>query len=338
LTFHEHIRRMVPGRSRAVSRPLALAGVAALALAPLSIAAPAGAAAAAPAPAFSLFAPSATFHVGGHTWSMAFFYFSGSAEINLSTGNESDGWGFFGVPTSDLTANATTGAATFNAHSSLAPIASAKLKFDPGSRRKASCVTGSETFIDGKITGSISLAANKSLTFKSAHVVFKGSLLGIDRNCVSPSGPTVCFAGAWGNGASENPTTISGDTPGLPGQRKYSVSVFKTVLLSTPANSSVTYEVTGSENKPVFDSKQRQLSVKTTGVVKGSAVIKASRPPTVTTSSCTIGHTHYKARDANYFGSWASPAGFSARSIIGGLLKVARTSPASFSIITFKRT
>jgi hypothetical protein len=324
------------GRSRTVSRSLVLAGVAALSLTPLAVAAPAGAAPAAGPPVLSLFGGAATFHVGGRTWVMAFFDFSNSSVISLSASHEFDTWNFFPVPISDLKANVKTGSATFNAHTALAPVAFANLKFTPTSRHKATCRKGSETFFSGRITGSISLAASKSLTFKSAHVVFRGSSLDVDHQCIGPSGSAPCFGGFWGT-ASATATTVSGDMPGLPGQRKYSVSLFKSVALRAPRNATVTYNVIGTESKPVFASKQKRLSVKAISVVKGSAVLKASGPPSITTSRCTIGRTRYKTRTASYFGSYTSPSGFSARSIIGGLLKVARSGQGQFSVISFKR-
>lgn len=336
MTFLDHLRHTVRGRSRTPSRPLVVAGVAVLSLAPLAIATPASAGPAASPASLSLFGQSATFHVGGHTWTMAFFDFSNSAVISLSASHEFDTWNFFPVPTSDLKVNVKTGAATFNAHNSLAPVAFAKLRFIPSSRHKASCKTGSETFFNGKITGSISLAASKRLKFKSAHVVFRGSTVDIDHNCSGPSGPTPCFGGSWGS-AGETATTVSGDASGLPGQRRYAINIFKTILLHAPHNASVTYNLTGTARKPAFSSKRRRLSVAGITVVKGSAVLTASGRPSITNSHCTIGRTRYNARTANYFGTYKSPAGFSARSLIAGLLKVARSGPASFSIITFKR-
>lgn len=336
MTFLGHLSRTVRGRSRTVARSLVLAGVAVLSLAPLAIAAPAGAAAAAQPPVLSLFGQAAKFHVGGRAWVMGFFDFSASAVISLSTAHEFDTWNFFPVPKSDLKVNVKTGSATFQAHNALAPEAFANLRFTPSSRHKESCRSGSDTFFDGKITGSISLAASKRLKFKSAHVVFRVATLDIDHNCSPPAGPTPCVAGFWGS-ASETPTSVSGDSPGVPDQRRFSVNIFKTVPLRAPRNASVTYEVSGAASKPVFDSGRRRLSVKAISVVKGSAVLTASGPPGISTSHCTIGRTRYKSRTASFFGSYKSPAGFSVRSVVGGQLKVARSGPASFTIITFKR-
>jgi hypothetical protein len=101
----------------------------------------------------------------------------------------------------------------------------------------------------------------------------------------------------------------------------------------------VTFSLSGSARKPVFSSTRKRLSVKATGVVKGSAVLVASGPPTVFNSKCTLNRKHFKSRDASYFGSYTSPAGgqFEARSRLGGLLKVARSGTAFFDIITLTK-
>lgn len=335
MRFLGHLSRTVRGRSLAVSRPLVLAGVAVLALTPLASAVPAGATPSAGTADITLFGGVAKFSVGGHTWQMSVFDFSVAAGISISATHEFDTWNFLSVPKSDLTANVKRGTATFSTHNALAPVAFANLRFTPSSRHKTTCRSGSETVFDGKLTGSITLVASKRLKFKSAHVVFRASSLGIDHHCVGPSGPSPCFDGVWdtvGLGAA-----AAGDSLSLPAKRTFSISLSKTVQLRAPKEASASYQVFGAERKPVFDIKRKRLSVSAIRVVKGSAVMTASMAPVVTNSRCTIGRTHFRERDASYSGSYTSPAGFSARSIVGGLLKVGRKGGAFFDITTFKR-
>jgi hypothetical protein len=325
--FLDHVSRPMRGRSRALSRPLVLAGVAALALTPLAIAVPAGAAAASTPPVVNLLTGNASFHVAGHSWLMSVLAFSGNTNIDLSTTHEGDIWSF-NVPAADFKTNARTGTATLNAHNAMAPVAFANLRFSPSS---------SHTTFDGKVTGSISLVANhRGLKFKSAHVIFKGSALTVDRQCTTRPGPAFCFPGNW---VANEATSASGNTGGLPGRQTYFVSLTKSVSLTAPKNASVAYTIVGAVSKPIFNGKTRRLSVKATSVVRGSAVLTAKGPPTVSTMRCTIGRGHFKERDATYFGSYKSPVGgqFRARSLVAGLIKVARSGIASFDIVTVKK-
>jgi len=111
------------------------------------------------------------------------------------------------------------------------------------------------------------------------------------------------------------------------------------VTLSAPKHATVSYDIFGVGRKPVFDSKAKRLSVKATKIVKGSATLVATAPPSVVTTPCTIGHKHFKQRDASYFGSFSSPAGgqFQARSLVAGLIKVAHSGIAFFDIVTLKK-
>jgi len=341
LTFLDRFSRTVRGRSRTVSRPLAVVGVVALALTPLAATAQAGAAEtraaqpAAPATVI-LFSGDATFHVGGHTWLVSVLASDGFTGLGASTTHEFDSWGFLSVPSSDLKVNASTGAATFSAHSSLAPVAFAKLRFTPTSRHKASCSSGSETDFNGRSTGSITLVASSTVKFKSARVTFTGGSVSVDHGCVQAAG-NACIAGSWNLGA--NSPTVFGNTPGLPTRQKYTVDVIKSVNLKAPKNANVTFDVVGTASKPVFASKAKRLSVKASGVVKGSAVIVATHAPSVTNSHCTLNHKRYAAHDVTYFlAKYSSPAGgeFHTRSLIGGLIKVSRRGSGSFDIMTFK--
>jgi hypothetical protein len=336
LTFLDRLNRIVRGRSRTVSRPLALAGVAALSLTPLAIAAPAGAAGTAQPLVITMYGGAAKFHVAGHSWEMTLSEFPRGVIIDLLTGPELDDWNFEAVPSSDFKANARAGTATYRTRTTLAPIVVANLRFSPTSKHKGSCQTGSETYFDGKLTGSISLAANKRLKFKSAHVTFRGASLDFDRGCLTRPGPAVCDPGFWSVGET---ASASGTSLGVPGPSE--VSIDKFALLPKFKDASVAYEINGAEKKPVFDSKAKRLSVKANGAVKGSAVLVATGPPDVSTSRCSIGHTHYKERTAEYLSSYSSPAGgqFRAHSIIAGLLKVARSGTiGSFSIASLKKT
>jgi hypothetical protein len=198
-----------------------------------------------------------------------------------------------------------------------------------------SCSSGSETVFDGRSTGSITLAASSQVKFKSAHVTFTGGSVQVDHQCSLRTG-FPCIAGSWNVGTS-GPVAF-GNTPGLPVRQTYTVDVIKSVKLRAPKNATSTFDVVGIASKPVFDSKAKRLSVKASGLVKGSAVIVSTVPPNVTNSRCTLHHKRYKSRDAFYFGNYSSPAGgeLHARSLIGGLIKVSRHGSASFDIMTFK--
>ncbi len=341
MTFLDHLSRTARGRSLTVSRPLVLAGVAVLSLAPLvgaapSSAAPSSAAPAARPPAISLFSGSGNFRVGGHTWTLSVSTLGGITGIDLSTTHELDTWSFLSVPQSDLKANVRTGRATFNAHNSMAPVAFANLKFTPTSRHQGSCRSGSVTLFDGKVTGSVSLAARKGLKFRSGHVSFKGAALTIDHNCTPRTGVGPCLSGTWDVGST---AAVIGNTAGLPGRQTFFADLVKTVTLKAPKHASVTFEVAGSAQKPVFDSKHRRLSVKATRLVKGSAVLVASGPSSVLNSNCSIGRKHFKERNVSYFGTFSSPRGgqFHARSLVGGNLAVPRSGTAFFDIVSVKR-
>src|SRR5712691_11050084 len=88
-------------------------------------------------------------------------------------------------------------------------------------------------------------------------------------------------------------------------------------------------DVLGTGKKPVFDSTKKKLHVSAnrSSGISGSAVLTATRRPTVTTSRCTLMGKHYKAKDANYMGTYASPNGgqISARSILAGQLTLPRS-------------
>lgn len=342
MTFLDRFSRTVHARSRTVSRPLVVVGVVALALTPLAVAAQAGAAetgAARPAaPAIvTMFSGDATFHVGGHTWLVSVLASSGFAAFGASTTHEFDSWGFNSVPNSDLAVNASTGAATFSAHSSLAPVAFAKLRFTPTSRHNASCSSGSETVFEGRSTGSITLAASSTVKFKSARVTFRAGFVDVDHGCNFRTG-NACIAGSWNLSPNTGPQAF-GNTPGLPVRQRYTVDVIKSVNLKAPKNANVTFDVVGTASKPVYASKTKRLSVKASGVVKGSAVIVATQAPSITNSTCTLNHKRYASHEVLYLSAkYSSPAGgeFHARSLIGGLIKVSRHSSGSFDIMTFK--
>jgi hypothetical protein len=334
--FHQN-SHMARDRSRTVSRSLAVAGAAVLSAASLS-----GAAAANAAPAtstsFTFFSGNATFRVGGHAWRVSVFNFSDlrSTAIGIDTGHENDQWTFNSSP-SLLTVNQRTGDATFNAHNSFAPVAFVTLKFTTTKRHKASCTSGSETDFSGSVSGSLTLIANRGLTFKSAHAQFTGGSLSIDHGCVPPTAPLPCGPGIWSIGS---PTVnASGTASGLPGQRTFVASVFEHVHLKTPKGATIDIGVAASSNKPVFNSTKKTLQVSARGLISGSALFKASGPPAVSTSNCVQGGNHFKARDAFFSATFASPRGgeFQTRSIVAGLLKAPRSGVSFFDIMTFKR-
>lgn len=333
--------QIVRYRSRTVSRSLALAGAALGLVASLS-----GAAAADAAPAAStsitFLSGTATFRVGGHTWRVSVANIGGAVhftEIGIATGHEIDSWDF-NLARSILTVNQRTGDATLNSRSSFAPVAFVKLKFTTTRRHKASCTSGSETNFSGSVSGSLTLIANhRGLKFQSAHVRFTGGFLSIDHDCMTRIAPSLCAPGAWGIGSPH--VNAAGTAQGLPGQRTaFVASIFETVNLKAPAGATRSISVSGSSNKPVFNSSKKTLQVSARGVISGAALMKASGPPAVNTFRCVLGGKHFKARDVTYTAKFASPKGrqFQARSIVAGLLKAPRSGFSLFDIVTLKRT
>ncbi len=294
------------------------------------------------APTISFFAGVAKFTVGGHTWSLSISDLGVGDQVGISTTHELDSWVFFSAPASNLTVNKKTGNATFNAHNSLAPIAFFDLTFHATSRTKEHCHSGSETIFRGRTTGSVTLVANhKGLKFKAAHASFGSPVLAIDNGCSNPSGSggsTPCAAGSWNVGG-----TVSARAQHrlCRNGRAFTVGVSSFVELKSPAGAVLLMNVLGTGKKPVFNNTKRKLQVNAnhSSGISGSAVLTATRRPTLTTSRCTLNGKHYKATDANYMGTYASPQGgqISARSILAGQLTVPRSGTASFDIITLKR-
>jgi hypothetical protein len=279
----------------------------------------------------------ATFHVGGHAWVMNIQVAGSLAFIALSTTHEFDSWSFGSWPAADFKANGSTGNATFDSHNSFAPEAFVNLKFTAKSRRSESCSHGSETAVSGSASGSVTLVATKRLKFKSAHVSFKSPVLLIDRNCVLPPGPVICANGVW---TITGGALATGTTPGLPGRETYSMIVNKSVTLARPADALLFIQIFANTSKPVFDAAKKTLDVAGGGPISGSALLKATSPPTVHSFRCTLSGKHFKARDASYQGSFTSPKGgeLQARSIVVGLIKVTHVKDSSsfFDVVTIK--
>lgn len=339
--FLHQASHMVRDQSRTLSRSLAFAGAAVL-----LVAAASGAAAANAAPARStsiaLFSGSATFRVGGHTWSVSVTNIGGVVhltEIGIATGHETDGWDF-NLARSILSVNQRTGDATLNSRNSFAPVAFVKLKFTTTKRRKASCTSGSETNFSGSVSGSLTLIANhRGLKFQSARARFTGGSISIDHDCIMRTPPSLCAPGTWGIGS---PTVnVAGTAQAQPGQRTtFVASIFETVNLKAPAGAMHNIGVSGSSSKPVFNSSKRTLRLSARGVISGAALMKASGRPAVNSFPCVLGGKHFKASDVIYTARFASPKGrqFQARSIVAGLLKAPRSGFSLFDIITLKRT
>lgn len=318
-------------------RSLLFVGATALSLAPLAMAAPANASAKSSA-SISLFSGDAKFTADGHNWVLVITAFSGVTSIAISTTHEDDSWTFLSVPASDLTANAKTGHASFNSHSSFSPIASINLSFTPTKHEKQACKSGSETTFSGHISGSVTLVASPKVKFKSAHVNFSSPFLDVDNGCVAKTsgGGNVCFGSFWGAGSA---IIVSGDSPGLtPGA--LTAGITKTIVLKAPKNATMSSTVFGPESKPVFNSKKKTFSVKASGgLIAGSALLTAQGKPGVQTSTCVSKGKKFKESDAEYFAKYASPSGhqFVGRSTILGKLAVAKTGTAFFNVVTFKK-
>lgn len=320
-----------------IPRSLALAGAAVLALAPLSAAALPAAAAPRSAPTIELFSGTTTFTAGGHTWALGIAGFGGTATITLSTPGENDLWTFLKIPASDLKANAKTGHATFSTGNSLKPVASVALTFTPAKATKQACKSGSETVFSGQVTGSVTLAASASVTFKSAHVSFSSPFLSVDHACLArTSGPTKCFGGFWSAGSA---VEAIGETPGL-APEALTIAIDKTIALKSPPNATLKITVTGSESKPSVNRKNKTLQVKaSSGPVTGSALLTATANPVVHTATCTYQGKHFTSSDSEYFARYASPAGhlLAGHSIIAGRIGPARQGLSIFDIFTFKK-
>ena len=321
-----------------IPRFLVIAGAAALSIAPLAVAVPASASPAKSAPAITLFTGDAKFSAAGHNWVLAINGFGRTATISLITTHEDDSFTFLSVPATALKANTKTGHATFNTGKSLNPILSVNLTFSPTKSKKQACKSGSETIFTGHISGSVALVASSKVKFKSAHASFSSPFLGVDNGCVvkTGGGASECFGGFWSAGSA---ITASGETPGLvPGA--LSASVSKTIVPKAPTNTTETSNVLGSESKPSFNSKKRSLSVKASGgPVTGSALLTATGPASVHTSTCTSKGKKFKASDAQFFGKYAGPSGhqFAGQSILLGRMAVAAKGFAIFDVVTFKK-
>ncbi len=320
-----------------IPRSLVLAGVTALALAPLALAVPASASPAKSAPAINLFSGDAKFSAAGHNWVLAINGFGRTATISLITTTEDDSFTFLSVPATALKANAKTGHATFSTGNSLKPIASVNLSFSPTNSKKQACKSGSETVFTGHISGSVTLVANSKLKFSSAHVSFSSPFLDIDHGCVAKtSGGSECFGGFWSAGSA---VTASGETPGLTPEA-LSLGITKTVVPPAPKNAIETTDVTGTESKPVFNSKKKTLSVKASGgPVTGSALLTPTDKPSVEITTCTSKGKKFKSSDSHFFAKYSSPSGhqFVGQSLLLGKVAVAAKGFAIFDVVTFKK-
>ena len=335
--FSDRFGRTARKRSRLVPGLLTVVGAAVLPLATIG-GAPASAAVAVAAPAtISFNSGTATFHVGGHTWIMNIQVAGPLAFISVGTTHELDTWSFGAWPAADFKANTSTGDATFDSHNSFAPEAFVNIKFTAKSRRHESCTKGSEIAVSGSVSGSVTLVASKTLKFKSARVTFKSPVLLIDNSCIPPTAPTICANGIWditGGALGE------GTTPGLPGRQTYTMILKKDVELARPTDALLFIQVFANTAKPVFSATKRTLLVTGAAPISGSALLKATTQPGVTSFRCTLNGKHFRARDVSYTGSFTSPKGreLQARSIVDGRLMVTPTilSLSTFDIVTIK--
>jgi hypothetical protein len=322
-----------------------------LALAPLAAVTSASAATTGkPLTETSLFGGPVTITAGGHTWKLSVAAEapliageSYSTVIGLSTSSEEDGWVYEITPKADVSASASTGAFSLDSHSAFEPSASVNVKFKATSHKAASCAKGSETLFTGTLTGSISLVANgKGLKFKVSHARFGPSRVIVDRGCITKGNP--CSAGAWG--AETTPTVsggeivAAGETPGLPGQRRFEVSVGDDFPLSAPAEAFENIIVFQNSKSIAFDSKHKKLTIDAgSGRVSGSVVLTSMHKLNSSTSKCTANGKSYKDSDIAYNASFASPAGHSiqARSFVVGTIKLPASGTGQFDIATFKK-
>jgi hypothetical protein len=335
-----------------LSRVVVLVGAAGLGLASLAGATTASAATTGkPLTEVSLFGGPAKFTLGGHTWELSVAAeapiiagASYSTVIGLTTANESDGWVFEVTPKADVSASASTGAFTLDSRSAFAPTVSVDVAFKATSHKAVSCAKGSETDFSGSLTGSVSLVANgKGLVFRSAHAKFRTSRVIVDRGCVTKGNP--CSAGFWGadgpsSGSAGGQIVAAGDTPGLPGQRSYDVTIGDDIMLPAPQFSYEDIIVFQKAKSETYDSQHKRLTIDAgSGRVSGSVALTATHQESSSTSKCTVNGKSYKDSDVSYTASYASAAGhlLEAKSYVTGLIKMPASGSGEFDISTFKK-
>jgi hypothetical protein len=327
-----HVRR---GRRVPVSRPLAVTGAVIVWLAALAAAAPASPAAAAGA-SYSLISGYASFKADGHTWHLGVLAASGTTmTVLISTphlgGSEVHHWDFKPLPAADFKVDPTTGHATLDSHSALAPVASLALSFTPTSHVKATCATGSGTDFTGELSGSVSLVTGlQGLKFRTTHASFSTpNTLEVSHACTAP---VPCVSQQWVFGLS--PEVIGATT----GTASESV-VTQTATIKKPAGATLTVTAGMSTPVPVFDKSAKSLTVQgsKSGLITGTAVISHPSVAEPFAGSCTMDGKNYSEHGTEYAGAtYSSPAGkqFQARTILSGTLTLKPTGAGLFDIVT----
>jgi hypothetical protein len=318
----------------------------ALAAASLAIAWISGASAAHAAPAgvqpllIELSSGPVKFTAGGHTWSVTVADAGPGPFITISTPGETDAWNFAALPSSGFHVNLSNGNTSLVSGNSLKPIASFTLHLTPTSGSGFTCPVGSETTYAGTLAGSFTFTASSKLKFHSAHVRFRRSTVTIDYGCkYHHSGRVPCAAGTWDAGSSV--TSASGTTAGLPGQRRFPLTLNKTAILPAPSGTLRSVLVYAPAPAPVYRASGPTLTVKSgsSGRITGSAVL-TGQDPFVTSSNCVIGSQHYQRRDTEYAARVSTPTAhpLEAKSYVLGWIKLPAVSPnCEFDVATFKK-
>jgi hypothetical protein len=352
MTFRDKLSSIAGRCPRATWRVLGTGCAVSLALAPLVGMTSANAVTTGkPLTEVSLFGGGAKLTVGGHTWSVSVAaeapLIAGepySVVIGVSTAHEEDGWVFETTPKADVSASASTGAFSLDSHSAFEPVASVNVKFKATSHKAESCSKGSETSFTGTMTGSVTLVANssKGLVFKVANAKFSASRVLVDRGCVPKGNP--CSAGIWGAdgkfGSGGGLIVAAGETPGLPGQRTFDVTVGDDFPLPSPAGAFEDIIIYQKAKSTSYDSKHKKLSVEAgSGRITGSVVLTSLKQFKPTFSKCTISGKSYKETDVSYNASFTSPAGqaIQTKSYIIGAIKLPTSGTGEFDISTFKK-
>jgi hypothetical protein len=344
-------------RGRAIRTVLAVSGLALAGLCATGI--PASASPAAPRAGIGTFIfGSGAGHLtaGGHTWSLAVGLESlslGSSPafnvvaLQISTphlgGIEKHAWGG-ALASGDLSVSPAA-VMTINSRSSLSPFASLNLTFRPASHTTVTrdCVTGKEVVYTGALKGSVRLKTGlKGLTLTAAHLSFGGhSTLTVTGDCVS----SPCHFTFWDSTSGQPKTAAfaAGTSFVVPGHAVTSALIQRSVPL--PGKNRLTrmdmWSITAKA--PVFDKSSRSLSVTSTpaGLITGAAALSGGKPsgsPPGTARTCHFGGKKYAQTDTEYLRARFAPSRpFEAHSILNGIVRVKRSGPARFDVVTLKQ-
>jgi hypothetical protein len=291
----------------------------------------------------------ATVRSGSHSWrlSVGFIGSSASGAVNIGIsaprlgGDEIHSWDL-GTPAGGFSFNATTRTATIKAK--MLPVATVDLTFKARSKKRGSCVSGSETVYSGTLTGAVTLhtgfapeptLSGRKLSFRGANTLIAGT-------CAPP---TPCEFSSWsvGTPAPKAGPFGAGSRLGTVSRSTHYATIEQTVLLSRPKNAQRTDGAIMTIPAPKFSRAKKSLSITTSshGIVTGATTI--SHPGSVRTSarfSCRIGGKRYTERGTMYANAThTSPRGkkLAAHLLLGGKLTVKTPGPGEFVNFTLRK-